>query len=90
MHKLAEFTMGDWGSAATVLAFIISLLGLFLKYAIFAPFQSDIKELNGNFTLLNNTLAELKRDIDRLDKKTVEHDRRLDRHHERIKHLKGD
>lgn len=90
MHTLAELSLGDWGSVVTVLAFIISLLGLFLKYVVFGPFQGDIKELNSNFTLLNNTLAELKRDIDRLDKKTVEHDRRLDRHHERIKNLKGD
>lgn len=90
MHKLAGLTLGDWGSAVTVLAFLMSLLGLFLKYAVFAPFQGDIKELNGNFKLLNHNLAELKSEIDRLDKKTAEHDRRLDRHHERIKGLKGD
>lgn len=90
MHRLAELTLGDWGSAVTVLAFIISLLGLFLKYVVFGPFRGDIKELNSNFRLLNSTLAEIKSEIDRLDEKTAEHDRRLDRHHERIKHLKGD
>lgn len=90
MHKIAGITLSEWGSIVTISAFIVSLLGLFLKYAVFNPFQSNIKELNGNFRLLNNTLAELKSEIDRLDEKTAEHDRRLDRHHERIKHLKGD
>lgn len=89
MHGLGGLTWGEWASLIAIITFIAGLISLLFKYAVFAPFQRDIKELNQNFTLLNHNLAELKSDISRLDMRADEHDRRLDRHHERLKSLGG-
>lgn len=89
MHGLGGLTWGEWASLIAIITFIAGLISLLFKYAVFAPFQGDIKELNQNFKQLNNNLSDLKTDIERLDERADEHDRRLDRHHERLKNLGG-
>lgn len=89
MHGLGGLTWGEWASLIAIITFIAGLISLLFKYAVFAPFQGDIKELNYNFKQLNNNLSDLKTDIERLDERADEHDRRLDRHHERLKSLGG-
>ena len=87
MHGLGGLTWDEWASLIAIIAFIAGSISLLFKYAVFAPFQGDIKELNRNFKQLNINLSDLKTDISRLDERADEHDRRLDRHHERLKRL---
>lgn len=87
MHQLAGLTWSEWLSVIGIVTFLAGLISLLFKYAVFAPFQVDIKELNKNFTLLNSNLKILQDEIKTLKSSSAEHDRRLDRHHVKIKNL---
>lgn len=75
LHGLGGLTWGEWASLIAIITFIAGLISLLFKYAVFVPFQGDIKELNHNFKKLNNNLSDLKTDIKRLDERADEHDR---------------
>lgn len=86
---MGGLTWGEWASLIAIIMFLAGLISLLFKYAVFAPFQGVIKELSHNFKQLNNNLSDLKTDIKRLDERADGHDRRLGRHHERLKILGG-
>ncbi|GKQ42901.1 hypothetical protein RD055328_08240 [Companilactobacillus sp. RD055328] len=87
MHQLAGLTLGEWVSIIGIVTFLAGVVSLLFKYAVFAPFQMDIRELNSNFKTLNQNLASLQSDLKEIEIRVDGHDRRLDRHDERLKNI---
>lgn len=80
-------TIGEWASLTAIIVAVVSLVGAFFRYVVFAPIQTSIKELSASVDGLKASLDVIKQDYDRLDRRVNEHDRRLDRHHEQINTL---
>jgi peptidoglycan hydrolase CwlO-like protein len=80
-------TIDEWASLTAIIVAVVSLVGAFFRYVVFAPIQTSIKELSTSVDGLKASLDVIKQDYNRLDRRIDEHDRRLDRHHEQIKTL---
>lgn len=93
MHLIMGYSLAEIASIIAILAGVFGLFGWIFRQAM----KSVLTPLSGQIAQLVDKLTSLNRNFDKQDKQIVgirerlsEHDRRLDRHHEKIKEIKED
>lgn len=86
--NILGYSAGEWLALISILGVLISFLVWLVREVIMKPNLEQNRRLNNNIDRLSDKVAEFSQETrenrELINQRLEEHDRRLDRHHERI------